>query len=47
MSELRRFRLVNSKNEKKLNVLIDKKNITRDDLILILSTLELREKYKI
>lgn len=44
MNEWRRFKLVNPENEGELNELLDKKNITRDDLIFIFSTLKLTEQ---
>lgn len=44
MNEWRRFKLVNHENEGELNELLDKKNITRDDLIFIFSTLKLTEQ---
>lgn len=47
MNKWRRFKLVKPENEKELNKMLGNKNITREDLILILSTLELREEYKI
>lgn len=39
----RRFTIKTPEKEKALNELFDKKGITREDLILILSTLELNE----
>lgn len=39
----RRFELINKENEKKLNQLINKKGLTRDDLTLILKTIKLTD----
>lgn len=39
----RRFELINKKNEKKLNQLINEKGLTRDDLTLILKTIKLTD----
>lgn len=46
-SQWRRFNVIKPEYEDDLRLLLDEKNITRDDLILILSTLELRDEYKI
>ena len=48
MGILRRFEQVGSdENFNKLNRLIIEKDITRDDLILILSTLKLKDTFKL
>lgn len=43
MSKWRRFKLLKPENEEKLEVMLDKKGMTRDDLLFIFSTLELRK----
>ena len=43
----RRFKVIKPKFEDDLKLKKKKKGITRDDLILILSTLELRKEYKV
>lgn len=39
----RRFILINSQNEEKLWSLVKEKSLTREDIMLILSTLSLRK----
>lgn len=46
---LRRFELINEENKDKLLTLIEEKNLSREDLVLILSSISLNEdfiKYK-
>lgn len=44
MEELfRRFEIIDKKNLDKLKVLVDEKNLSREDLILILQTISLKE----
>lgn len=40
---LRRFRLINEENKDKLLTLIEEKNLSREDLILILSSIKLNQ----
>ncbi len=40
---LRRFKLINEKNKDKLLALIEEKNLSREDLILILSSISLNQ----
>lgn len=46
---LRRFKLINEENKDKLLTLIEEKNLSREELVLILSSISLNEdfiKYK-
>ena len=40
---LRRFQVINEKNKDKLLTLIEKKNLSREDLVLILSSISLNQ----
>ncbi len=41
--EWRRFEIIDKKNEDKLLKLLDDKNLSREDLLLILNTIKIRD----
>ncbi len=45
-TEYRRFKLIDKSKEKALTLLVKQKGLSKDDLVLILKTLEIRADYK-